>query len=46
MNILRRKLENYRIRYKRKTIATWVERLVLGIIIGVMAAVIVFLIIR
>jgi len=46
MNILRRKLENYRIRYKRKTIATWVEGLVLGIIIGVMAAVIVFLIIR
>jgi len=37
---------NYRIRYKRKTIAIWVERLVLGIIIGVMAAVIVFLIIR
>ena len=46
MNILQRKLENYRIRYKRKTTAIWVEGLVLGIIIGVMAAVIVFLIIR
>ena len=41
MNFMQRNFENYRIRYKRKTTAIWIEVFILGFITGIMATILI-----